>query len=134
MLDAIIVDDYDDHAELLEYHLRVLGVKVVAKGRNGMEAFLLYKKHNPFFVFLDVNMPVYDGLFALERIRKIDPSVRIVMITGDTSELTKHNLNFLGATEILYKPVDPVRLRDIVDRELHAMHRMNSTMYMNNLS
>ncbi|NDB33573.1 MAG: response regulator [Nitrososphaeria archaeon] len=134
MLDAIIVDDYDDHAELLEFHLKILGVKVVAKGRNGMEAFLLYKNHNPVFVFLDVNMPVYDGLFALDKIRKIDPSVRIIMITGDTSELTKRNLTFLGATEILYKPVDPIRLRDIVEREMRDMYRMNSIMNMSNLS
>ncbi len=54
MLDAIIVDDYDEHAEILEYHLKLLGVTVVAKGRNGMEAFELYKKHDPVFIFLDV--------------------------------------------------------------------------------
>ena len=134
MLDAIVVDDYDDHANLLEYHLKILGIKVVAKGRNGMEALWLYKNHNPVFIFLDAHMHVYDGFFALENIRKIDPSVRIIMITVDRTERTKRKLNFLGATEILYKPVIPARLRDIVETELRDFYRVNSSLQMSNFS
>lgn len=130
MLDAIIVDDYDDHAELLEYHLKILGVKIVAKGRNGMEAIKLYKAHDPCFMFLDVSMPVHDGIFALTKIREQSPMIRIIMITGDTSEQTKRKLNFLGATEIIYKPVDPRKLKTIIEREWREIYNMRASAYL----
>lgn len=133
MLDAIIVDDYDEHAEILEYHLKLLGVTVVAKGQNGMEAFELYKKHDPVFIFLDVAMPVYDGLFALEKIRRQNPLVTIVMITGDTSHLTKRRMNFLGASEILYKPIEPGALKSIVERERVARFNVKFASPLANL-
>ncbi|MDG7050441.1 MAG: response regulator [Nitrososphaerota archaeon] len=133
MFDAIIADDYDDHAELLEYHLKILGVKTVAKARNGMEAFELYKTLNPAFVFLDVSMPTYDGFFALAKIRKQNPAVRLVMVTGDTSEHTKRKMGFLGTSHILYKPVDPRKIREIVEYEWREINNIKSALYVSNL-
>lgn len=117
MYTAIIVDDYDDLAEVLEYYLKLLNIKTVAKGRNGMEAFDLYQVHEPDFVYLDVSMPIFDGFFAIEKIRKQYPLARIIMTTADKSYETRKRLNLLGITEILYKPIELQMLKNIVEQE-----------------
>jgi CheY-like chemotaxis protein len=114
---AIIIDDYDELADLLEHFLKLLGIKTVAKGRNGMEAFELYRAHNPDYVFLDVSMPVYDGFFALNKIRQQNPYAKIIMATGDKSEDTRRQLEIMGATDILYKPIEPNLLKNAMEQE-----------------
>lgn len=111
---AIIVDDYVENAKLLGHYLELLGLKILAIGHDGKQAVEIYQRLRPHFVFLDVQMPDYDGYFALEKIRKQNPSVRIIMITGDATELTKRRLNFLGATDILYKPIDHSLMKEII--------------------
>jgi CheY-like chemotaxis protein len=114
---AIIIDDYDEIAELLEHFLKLLDIKIIAKGRNGMEAFELYRTLGPDYVFLDVSMPVYDGFFALEKIRQQNPLAKIIMTTGDKSDEIRLRLELLGATEILYKPIEPQMLKNAIERE-----------------
>jgi DNA-binding response OmpR family regulator len=115
MLTAIIVGDYD-LAEALEHHLKLLNIKTVARGRNGMEAFDLYRAYEPDFVYLDASMPIFDG-FVVEKIRKQYPLARIIMMTADRSYETKQRLSCLGITEILYKPIEPQMLKNIIGIE-----------------
>lgn len=61
---------------------------MIGAGKDGQEAVELYQKLTPDLVFLDVMMPDYDGLYALENIRKFNPYAPIIMITGDVTEQT----------------------------------------------
>jgi CheY-like chemotaxis protein len=113
---AIIIDDYDDLAKTLASYLEIFGIKTVATGKNGMEAFNLYRAHKSDFIFLDVSMPIYDGFFALEKIKKQDPYAKIIMITADHTKETKQRLNYFGVTEIIYKPFEFAVLKNKLEQ------------------
>ena len=114
MSTAIIIDDYAENAESLGIYLEMIGLKVLAIGHDGMQAFELYQRLRPYFVFLDVQMPNYDGYFALSKIKQFNPSATVIMITADTAAETRRRLILLGATDILYKPIDHSLMKEII--------------------
>ncbi len=111
---AIIIDDYVENAELMEHYIELLGIKVLAVGYDGKQAVELYQKLTPHFVFLDVQMPNYDGYFGLIKIKQFNPAAKIIMVTADTSIKTRQKLILLGATDILYKPIDHDLMKEII--------------------
>ena len=70
---AIVVDDDHDTVEVFSDLWQILQIKVIGKGYDGKEAVELYQKLRPGLVILDVYMPKYDGFYALEKIREINP-------------------------------------------------------------
>jgi DNA-binding NarL/FixJ family response regulator len=76
----------DDH-ELVREGLKTLFRKyakewtIAGEATNGQEAVDLVAKLQPELVILDLSMPVLNGFQAAERIRKIAPTTKIVMLT-----------------------------------------------------
>ncbi len=73
---------------------------------SGEEAIEILKKSRQDVVILDIKMPGMDGHEALTQIKKIDPDVRVIMLTGhgggeSAEESLKH-----GAFDYLNKPCD----------------------------
>jgi DNA-binding response OmpR family regulator len=79
---------------------------VVGKAFDGNQATKIFRDMTPDIVFSDVMMPEYDGFYALENIKKMNPKAIMVMITGDVRADTIHKLETLGADAIIYKPFD----------------------------
>ena len=87
--DRIRVLVADDHVTVREGLVAIIGrqqdMKVVAQASNGREAVELWQKFRPDVALLDLQMPVLDGVRALEEIRLRDESVRaLVLTTFDT--------------------------------------------------
>ncbi|HVU24802.1 MAG TPA: response regulator [Opitutus sp.] len=75
----------------------------------------------PFSVIvLDIRMPEMDGIRALEEIRKIDPLVSVVMLTGYGTLLTAQQAMIGGANQYLRKPPDVAELIDAVRKQAEA--------------
>lgn len=84
--------------------------EVVAEAGNGAEAVEKYKEFRPDAVTLDIVMPETDGLYALERIRELDPEAKVVVVsalnqTKKISEAIRH-----GAFDFIAKPFMPEQL------------------------
>lgn len=105
-MSAIVIDDDHDMVEVLSELLKIKGVDVVAKGYDGNDAVTAYKILRPDIVFLDLMMDNYDGFFALENIRKIDPNAKVIIITADENYETKQKLKKLNPTKVFYKPLE----------------------------
>ena len=103
---AIVIDDNADVLSLFIELLEMKNFKVIGTGRNGMEAVELFEKLKPDITFLDVVMPNSDGLYALRRIREIDPHAIVIMVTTDISEDTARRMEELKATAVIYKPFE----------------------------
>ena len=116
MVTAIVVDDDKDTVDVFCEYLNMKNVKVVGMGYNGKEALELYQLHNPDIVFLDLMMPDYDGIYALERIRRINPEAKVVVITADVRDDTTKKLDLLKPTEIFVKPYDLDRITQMLER------------------
>ena len=71
-------------------------------------------------VVLDIRMPEMDGIRALEEIRKIDPLVSVVMLTGYGTLLTAQQAMVAGANQYLRKPPDIAELLDAVRKQTDA--------------
>ncbi len=82
MRSVIIVDDEEDCRDSLHEALELSGIDVAGTGANGEEAYQLYEKFLPDVTIVDLNMPVYDGNYAIEKIKRKFPDSRIVVVTG----------------------------------------------------
>ncbi|MBC7173955.1 MAG: response regulator [Polyangiaceae bacterium] len=69
-------------------------------------------------VVLDLMMPGMDGVEVLERIRKVDTDVAVVIYTGFPSLDTAVKSMKLDAVDYLQKPFNPDEFREVVDRVL----------------
>lgn len=106
MTTSIVVDDDFDTVEVFSEYLELKNIHVVGKGYNGKDAVDLYQKLKPDVVFLDVLMPKYDGFYALEKIRQLNPDSKVIMVTASLTAETEDKLNELNASSIIYKPYD----------------------------
>ena len=115
-LNVIVVDDDYNTVEVFTEFLELSQVNVVGKGYDGKDGVNLYKRLKPDIVFLDVMMPDFDGFYALENIKKINPNALVVMITADLSTETEIKLENMKATSIVYKPFDIQQIIEIIDK------------------
>ncbi len=81
---VIVIDDDKDSVETLSALLQQKGVDVVGMGFDGKDALDLYLQEKPDFVILDMKMPEYDGPYAINKIKEIDPNAKIFAVTAYT--------------------------------------------------
>lgn len=112
MVKVIVIDDESDVSEVLCEFLKIKGIEVVGKGKNGKDAFELYKKHNPDIVMMDLVMPKYDGFFGIEKIRNYDPKSKIMIISASLTTSYVKKLLELNVDSISLKPYD---LSNVID-------------------
>ncbi len=105
----LCVDDDPEVLRMLEEYLAGQGYRVVTAS-NGVEAFLQVWRQRPRAVILDLFMPRLGGLGTLDRIRRMDASIVVVIISGveNAVEMVKEaGLSVAGA---LAKPFDLAQL------------------------
>ncbi len=106
IVNIMIVDDNVNMAKTMSYILKVKGYSVTV-AYDGFEAIERAREKNHFdVIFMDIQMPLMDGVETFKQIKKIIPGVAVVMMTGYAVEdLIEKAINE-GARGILYKPVD----------------------------
>ncbi len=114
-LTAIVIDDDKDVLELFSEYLKIIQVEVVGKGNNGKKAVELYQEKSPDITFVDLAMPEYDGIFALQNIRKIDPKASVIIITGNLQKDASEKLDYLNPDRILQKPFEVDKVIEVVN-------------------
>ncbi len=119
MVKVIVVDDDVDTVEVFCEYLEIKEITVLGRGYNGKTAVELYEKHKPDIALLDVMMPEYDGFYALENIKKINPDAKLIMVTADLTFDTEKKLKDLSAAAVIYKPYEI----DSVIETIHQVYR-----------
>ncbi|HEX3728804.1 MAG TPA: response regulator, partial [Opitutaceae bacterium] len=71
-------------------------------------------------VLLDIRMPEMDGIRGLEELRKIDPHVSVIMLTGYGTLLTAQQAMVGGANQYLRKPPDIDELIEAVRQQAYG--------------
>lgn len=102
----LVVDDDRTLTELMSYILKQEGFKplIASDGTQGIAAFV---DQQPDLVVLDVTMPGLSGFEVCERLRAMDATTPIIMLTaqGNEQEMVR-GLN-LGADDYVVKPFQP---------------------------
>ena len=82
----------------------------VVHAEDGQRVVELFEQVKPVFVFMDVKMPVLDGIEATRAIRKLSPTVPIVMLTAYAVRSLRRDAADAGANEMLTKPTTPKKI------------------------
>jgi two-component system nitrogen regulation response regulator NtrX len=86
----------------------------------GQEGLGIIERENPDLVFLDIKMPGMDGLEVLQRIKTVNETVPVVMISGHATVTTAVEATKLGAFDFIEKPLASERvlvtIRNALDR------------------
>jgi DNA-binding response OmpR family regulator len=99
----LVVEDQEDLAALYESALLKEGFEV-SKAYTGEEGVALFEDNGADAVLLDMTLPEMHGLQTLQQIRALNVNVPVVVVTGETSEETRHQCERLGVQEYLSKP------------------------------
>ncbi|MDX1775606.1 MAG: response regulator [Desulfobulbales bacterium] len=78
-------------------------------GRSGIDK---YQLSNPDLTFMDLTMPVMDGMQALQEIMKIDPQAVVIVCTADVQMKTIFKVMNLGALMVVRKPINKQAIDD----------------------
>jgi CheY-like chemotaxis protein len=89
---------------------------------NGKQGLELIGTAAPSLIITDIVMPEKEGLETIMEIRKRNPKLRIIAISGGgrvgASETFLKTARALGANDVLTKPFEPEQLRAVVSRQL----------------
>lgn len=99
---VFVVDDDRFHLELMEQLLKNNGVEDVLLFETGMDC-LMEIHQNPYLVLLDQQMDVYSGFETLRKIKRHNPNIFVVMVSGQEKIQTAVNTLKHGAFDYLQK-------------------------------
>lgn len=118
--EILIVDDDTAHRTMLATLLDGWGYGIfeVDDGLTGVNAV----KERPFdLILMDIRMVHLSGLEALDRIKKINPAIPIVIMTAFSSVETAVDALKKGAYDYLVKPLDFDKLKLTIERALEHL-------------
>lgn len=104
---VLVVDDNPNNKLTLELLLEEFDHLQVLTAENGEEAIKLCQAKPIDLVFMDLMMPVMDGIEATRRIREFDKQVMIIAVTALDDEASKERMLRYGAEDYIRKPIDP---------------------------
>jgi two-component system LytT family response regulator len=111
---TILVDDEPLAIQGLELRLQHFDdVEIVEKCQNGREAIRAIKTHKPDLVFLDIQMPGFDGFSVVQGLMEVEPPLFVFVTAYSDHALKAFEAQ---AVDYLMKPVEESRLADTLDR------------------
>lgn len=111
----LLVDDEEILRDVGQAMLEILGVSVIT-ATNGSEAVEIYRqqKSEISLILLDLIMPVMGGAEAYQELRKISPTVPVVICTGYGVEEIEETIEHDEYTGFIQKPYRPERLQNVL--------------------
>ena len=111
----------DDEIEQLKAHILFLEKKgyEVETVSNGTDAIDLCKERNFDLVLLDEHMPGLSGLETLQKLKEIQPSLSIVMVTKSEEENIMNQAIGQKIADYLIKPVNPNQILLTLKKNIH---------------
>ncbi|NQU14624.1 MAG: PAS domain S-box protein, partial [Desulfobacteraceae bacterium] len=114
----LIADDEEDIRKLLVRVLKNKGYRFFL-AENGKEAVDIAKNNPIDLALLDIKMPLLDGQETLKRIKKIDQTIEVIMLTGyGNLESLKEMIVEHGAYDYLSKPMDMENIKHCIKNAL----------------
>jgi two-component system LytT family response regulator len=111
---TILVDDEPLATQGLQLRLQAHDdVEVIATAANGREAIRAIKTHKPDLVFLDIQMPGFDGFSVIQGLMEVEPPLFVFVTAYGDHALRAFEAQ---AVDYLMKPVEEDRLAATLDR------------------
>lgn len=123
VINILIVDDHDlVRAGIKRILDDVSGMKVIAEARTGEEALRLGRQLKPHVVLMDVKMPGIGGFEATRKLLRVDPDIKVLIVTTCNNDLYPARLLQVGASGYLTKGSSMNEMINAI-RAVHAGQR-----------
>lgn len=76
----------------------------VVEATDGKSAVSAFQQNNPSLVFIDITMPVMNGIDAIKEIKKIDDDASIVVVSSVGTKTELKEAIIAGAKDFIQKP------------------------------
>lgn len=118
MLKAVIVDDEPVLVRSLQSMISraECGIEVAAAANDGVTGLQMIRQEKPDLVFVDISMPVMDGLALVSQLRQEGNRVPVVILSGYKEFAYAQKAVALDVLEYLVKPINPVEFQSFLQR------------------
>lgn len=117
----LMVDDDPFVREMVGFILQSSGY-IVETAENGLDALEKYKTDPTHLIITDMNMPEMDGLTLIQEIRKTDPDIAIILMTGNDDA----GSSATGADECIVKDEN---IQDTIVSSIEAVFKKKRLRY-----
>lgn len=132
----LVVDDDPAIRDVLARGLGNAGYQVTV-AQDGRQALSRLRERDFQVVISDVKMPNLEGLETLAAIKKINPDVEVIMVTGQASVCDAVNAMKLGAYDFIQKPLELDVILALVEKALEkrelkavvALHEISAALF-----
>ncbi len=121
MRKVLIVDDNSNNLLTLELLLENFKDLKILTALNGVEAIKICKDEKVDLIFMDIMMPIMDGIEATKEIRLFDKKVMIIAVTALDDEDSKNIMIRNGAEDYIVKPIDGIVFKKRVEHYLELI-------------
>lgn len=115
-VEALIAEDMAVMRKLLAHLLREQGIRNIEMVDDGAKAVGHFFRYRPHIVFLDIDMPVADGLSALKKIKQWSPETFVCMVSANSTQINVKEAKAMGVDAFLVKPISPLNLQRVLNR------------------
>lgn len=126
-INVLIVDDNQDNKMTLELLLEDFDGLSIEDASDGQQAVDKCRQKHYHLIFMDLMMPVMDGIEATRKIREFDKKTMIIAVTALDDESSKEKMILYGAEDFIVKPIDSKvftkRVRNYLEILQHRQHR-----------
>lgn len=115
----LIVDDNIGQCRTMSFIMERNGY-AVKTAESGPEAISIIEKKTYDIIFMDIKMPIMNGVEAYKKIKKISPGTKVIMMTAYAVEDLVQEALQEGAYAIIYKPLDIEKVLELVKKTAEA--------------
>ncbi len=118
---VLVVEDYEDTRTILKYMIEKFGYSVI-EASGPYEAIDKAAEFLPDLILMDIGMPLLDGLSVAQLFqdKKSDRDIPIIAVTA-FSDIKAEALK-AGCADVIYKPVHPDLLKEVLERYTTESH------------
>lgn len=118
----LLVDDEPDILDILSHQLLGLAIEIdgfkidltFETAKNGLIALEMLKESRFDVVVSDIRMPALDGLELVTKLQKIEPSAKVILISGHADKAIAIRAVRLGVFDLIEKPWHSEQIREAV--------------------
>jgi two-component system chemotaxis response regulator CheY len=121
----LIVDDSPVSRKIMKTCIPEDGEYELFEAGDGQSGIDMYQEVKPDITFMDLTMPVMDGVQALQEIIKIDPKAIVVVCTADVQMKSIFKVMNLGALMVVRKPINKEAIADALKKAEDKLKSIN---------
>ncbi len=109
----LIVDDSKLSRMVLKRQLNELGYSEILEAEDGRKALELVNECD--VVFVDLLMPGMSGEELVEKIKRINENIKIIVLTANIQEKVKERMEKYGITYFVPKPITKEKIKKVIE-------------------